>query len=275
MESGEKDSALKKWWNLSGQGRYISQAVFLVLTIWVGYRMVSGVRGATIERYCPFGGIETLIPWLNKTGTLCSLSTTNISVFVGVAVMTLILKRVFCSHVCPMGAVLEWVGIFSRKTGIGAWKIPYAVDNTLKLVKYPLMLVIICLTVIYGELIFRTFDPYYILFTAGKGHEIASWSMWFLVGVIIVGYIIPLSFCKYMCPLGACLAPFGRLGIAKVCRDSEACTDCGSCDKACEWGIKVSELKSVTSAECSNCLECVRKCPTKGALALKIGGGGK
>jgi polyferredoxin len=233
-------------------------------------RMLSGVRGATIERYCPFGGVETLIPWINKTGTICSLSTMNISILAGVLVITVLFKRVFCSHICPMGALLEWIGLAGRKFAIGQRRIPKRLDWMLKWLKYPLLILIIFFTVKVGELIFRDFDPYYVLFTGTKGHGILTFGIWVTLGIIVFGAFIPLSFCKYLCPMAACLAPFGRLGFVRISRNAEKCTACGSCDAACEWGIKVSESKSVAGAECSNCQDCIRKCPEPGTLTLNL-----
>ncbi len=232
--------------------------------------MLSGVSGATVERYCPFGGVETLIPWINKTGTLCSLSTINISILAGVLIITVLLKRVFCSHVCPMGTVLEWTGMVGRKIVIGRKRIPERLDRTLKWLKYPVLILIVFFTVKIGELIFRDFDPYYVLFTAARGHGIQTFGMWVTLGIIVAALLIPLSFCKYLCPLAACLAPVGKLGIVRVSRNADRCTECGACDASCEWGIKVSGLKTVTSAECSNCQDCIRRCPEPDALMLKI-----
>lgn len=260
-----------RFWNITKQGRTLSQLIFLSITIWIGVQMAMGVRGATIERYCPFGGVETLIPWLNKTGTLCSLSTLNISILVGVLLITILFKRVFCSHICPMGTVLEWIGIVSRKFAIGKRRLPQKVDQTLTWVKYPLLLVILSLTIIVGELVFRDFDPYYVLFSAGTGHGIDTFGIWVTLGVIIAGVLIPLSFCKYLCPMAACLAPLSRFGLVRISRDQEQCTQCGSCDTACEWGIKVSESETVTSAECSNCQDCIRACTVPKTLTLGIG----
>ena len=259
-------------WRLTNRGRYLSQALFLGLTIMVTVQFLSGVRGATIERYCPFGGVETLIPWIKQTGTLCSLSTLNVSMLIGVIVITLIFKRAFCSHVCPMGAVFEWLGKAGRKIGWGNRRLPSRADGILKCLKYPLVLLIIILTVRVGELIFRDFDPYYVLFTAGRGHGIEKYGLWVTGALLLLGILAPLAFCKYLCPLAACLAPFGRLGAVRVRRDEEVCTNCGACDDACLWGVNVSTAKTVTSLECSNCQDCIKECPAPGALELGVGG---
>ncbi|MBN1297581.1 4Fe-4S dicluster domain-containing protein, partial [bacterium] len=47
-----------------------------------------------------------------------------------------------------------------------------------------------------------------------------------------------------------------------------ACVSCGQCDRACPWGIDVSQVDTVRSGECTLCLECTRVCPVPGALEL-------
>jgi polyferredoxin len=263
---------MTRFWKWTKNGRVLSQILFLSLTVWIMIKVFQGVRGATVEKYCPFGGVETLIPWINKTGTLCSLSTVNISLFAGVVVLTLLFKRVFCSHVCPMGAILEWTGALSRRFVIRSWRVPRRVDAILKWLKYPLLALILYFTVKVGELVFRDFDPYYVLFTAGKGHGIETFGLWVTIAILAAGIVIPLSFCKYLCPFAACLAPIGRFGLVRVARDDENCTACGACDTACEWGLKVSDAATVKGAECSNCLDCIGRCPEAQALSLRIGG---
>ncbi len=178
------------------QGRILSQLLFLSRTFWVAIQMLYGVRGATIERYCPFGGVETLISWISKKGILCSLTTLNISILAGVLVITVLFKRAFCSHICPLGSLLEWIGIASRSFVIGDRRIPERLDRVLKYIKYPLMFVIVFFTVKAGELVFRDFDPFYVLFTAGKGHGIGIFGLWVTLCVFAAGIFIPLSFCK-------------------------------------------------------------------------------
>lgn len=264
---------IKSFRNITKEGRLLSQLLFLGLTVWVSIRFLRGVRGATVEKYCPFGGVETLVPWLNKEGTICSLSTTNITILIGLLVLTLLFKRVFCSHVCPLGTLLEWAGLIGRRFLVRKRPLPRRADKALKWLKYPLLLLIIVLTVKAGELVFRDFDPYYVLFTAGKGHGIGTYGVWITAAVFALGLILPLSFCKFLCPLAACLAPFGRVGLARVYRDEKRCTGCNKCDEACAWDIEVSKESVVSSAECSNCQDCVRACPEPGTLALRIGRG--
>jgi polyferredoxin len=260
-------------------GRTLTQVLFLAVTIWVAYQMLSGVRGATIEKYCPFGGVETLFPWLNKTGTLCSLSTMNISVLAGVLIITLLYKRVFCSHICPVGALSEWIGGLGRRFVIKSRRIPMSVDHKLKWLKYIVLGLIIWGTIVYSELIFREVCPYYVAFTLGSGHGITDgvigighYSLAVIMGLLGLSAVMPLAFCRYLCPFAVCLNPVSRVGLIRVHRDQDTCIDCKQCDAACEWGVIVSHTTSVSSAECTNCQDCVRGCPVPGTLALRIGG---
>lgn len=260
--------------------RTVSQLVFLGLTVWIAYRVFAGDKGANIERYCPFGGIETLIPWLNKKGTICSLSTLNISLMAGLLLITILFKRVFCSHICPVGAISEWLAVLRRNLPFKTGRVPRGVDRWLKPIKYVVLAVIIYFTAQTSELIFRELDPYFVLFSLGTGHGIAEGpigvgavSLWIIIGLLLMGLAVPLLFCRYLCPLAACLTPVSRFGAVRITRNEDTCTGCGECDEMCEWGIDVSERTVISTGECSNCQECIRACPESGTLTLNLGGG--
>jgi MinD superfamily P-loop ATPase len=61
------------------------------------------------------------------------------------------------------------------------------------------------------------------------------------------------------------------VGLLRICRDEDQCTQCGSCDSTCEWGVRVSQMRSVTSVECGNCQDCITGCPVPGTLSFRIG----
>ncbi|MCK4911435.1 MAG: 4Fe-4S binding protein, partial [Thermodesulfovibrionales bacterium] len=79
---------------------------------------------------------------------------------------------------------------------------------------------------------------------------------------------IPNFWCRYLCPYGALLGLFALAGPLKISRNTEHCTDCKACSRACPSGIAVAEKDRVISPECTGCLSCVNSCPTKGALDI-------
>ena len=69
--------------------------------------------------------------------------------------------------------------------------------------------------------------------------------------------------------IGALLGIFTLLSPLKIKRNKETCIDCDLCTKACPSFIKVGEINTVISDECSTCLSCVDACPVKNTLEVK------
>ncbi len=184
-----------------------------------------------------------------------------------VLLMTLLLRRAFCGFMCPIGTISEWLQAGARRLGLKPIPIPYALDRVLSLLKYPVLAIILYITYKSGELLFRGFDPCYVLISR-HGKDITMWSYVAAGGIVVASLFMILPFCRWLCPLAAVLNPFSAIGLARVKRDSETCVDCGLCAPACPMGIKVDKLEEVTAARCTSCLDCVAVCPksSKGAL---------
>ena len=160
------------------------------------------------------------------------------------------------------------------RTFPSTWKIPAKADAALKAtLRLAVLTAILAATWATGELVFRGFDPYYILFSA-HGHEVRMWSYGILGGLLVLGLFLPLAWCKYLCPLGAAIWPLSRVGRLRLRRSAGDCTGCGACDRACPHALEVSGVAEVTSGECTLCLECTEACPAPGALALHARGVG-
>ncbi len=244
--------------------RYLSQAGFLGLTLaavfWVG---------ANAELWCPFGGAEALYTYATEGNLPCSLGVSNLYIFAAVLGMTLMARRVFCSHACPLGTVYEWTFRAGRRLKLPSVPIPERVDRILSLAKYVLLVVILILTYRAAELIFRGFDPCYALLSR-HGEDITFWA-YVVAGATLVGALfMRVPFCRWLCPLAALLQPFSRFGWTRVRRDEGTCIDCGKCTRACMMGIRVHDRAAVTDARCTSCGECVGSCPVSGGDTLKL-----
>lgn len=258
--------------------RAITQAVFLGGVIALLARGVAGLTASTCETYCPFGGLVALPPLVTHRAFSCTLSELNVALLVSLVVLTLATKKSFCSWVCPLGTIQEWVGRGGRKLFGRYLRLPGATDRVLMPMRYVVLGGVLVLTYtvwgnVWGEgplgydLGFRAFDPYYILFTAG-GHGTTVVSLFIVAGVLAAAFVIPFFWCRYLCPMGAVMDPLSRAGALRVRRDAATCTDCGRCDEACPHGIAVATAHEVTARDCTNCLECAAECPEEGALGL-------
>jgi len=230
------------------------QVGFLALTVGA----VFVVRGDA-ERWCPFGGVETLYTYLTEGNMVCSLGVSNLYLLGGVIVMTLLLRRAFCGYVCPIGAVSEFVQKAAARMAIRPRAVPSWADTVLAPVRYALLGLILYFTYRTAELVLRGYDPCYALISR-HGTDITAWAYVISAGVLVTSAVILLPFCRFLCPLAAILDPFSKLGLTRVRRHEASCVQCGECSVRCPMGIPVDRVQVVRHARCLACFECVDAC---------------
>lgn len=54
----------------------------------------------------------------------------------------------------------------------------------------------------------------------------------------------------------------------RITRNDALCTHCSICDKKCPMAIQISTVETVDHIDCHLCVDCVIKCPEKGALTI-------
>lgn len=262
--------------------RRIFQLTLVLAAAVAGYRAATGAALAGIETYCPFGGLETAYSLLANQRFTCAAGELNFTLFLALLTLTLLARKAFCSWVCPVGTVNEWLfglgrRLWPRKHRGAAgthrrWLEPPAkVDRAARWLRLPMLGLTLFFTYKTGELIFRGYDPYYILFS-WNGHDVRPWSYAVLGAILAGAVLVPMAWCRYLCPLGAALWPFAAVGRLRLKRNEASCRNCGVCDVACPHSIPVSSAAEVLSGECTLCLECVSACKFPGTLELRAGG---
>jgi polyferredoxin len=236
----------------------------------VGY-LALGYGGRSFEAYCPFGGMESLWGLFTDGEFSCALGPLNLSMLVALLGLTLVAKKAFCGWACPIGFLGELAARLSGRLWKGRPRVPPTANGRLKLVRYAVLVVALIFTYRTGELVLRGYDPFYLIFS-GFGHGSAGLvSILVLVAIGLGAFIVPMLFCRYLCPLGAVFDPLSWLGLIRVRRDESKCSGCGHCSRACLQEIPVHTLQSVRHRDCTNCLECVDACPEAGVLQLQVG----
>jgi len=236
-----------------------------------GHRFAHGLSRTSIETFCPFGGLESALSLFTSQRFTCATGERNLALFIGLLVLTALARRAFCGWVCPVGALSEWLvrlkAVLRGHRASFVPPLPGRADRGLRWVRLIVLALILWFTYRAGELIFRGFDPYYVLFSF-HGHDVEPWS-YLVVGALVAGMVaVPMLWCRYLCPLGVALLPFSMVGWLRVRRNEAVCTGCGVCDRVCPHAIRVAYADRVRSPECTLCLECSEACPTH-ALELR------
>ena len=261
--------------------RTVIQIIFLVGTALIGLRHImpgESSKGGAFDVFCPFGAIETLWPFLTTGQTLKTTSPLNFAVFLGVLGVSLLAGRAFCGWMCPVGTLQDFLSnlssrLFKNKKKQPAGKqinLPYKIslrnDAWLRSLKY-LVLVIILLAstfAIYPPL--REICPARALLSFQLTTPLL-WSV--LITFVITSMVNRRFWCKYLCPLGAVLAPFNKIAPLRLVLNQNSCTNCRRCDSACPMDIP-DLTNNLRSAECIECLECQETCNEEDALELRL-----
>ncbi len=180
---------------------------------------------------------------------------------VGILIVSaILLGRLFCGWVCPMGAVQTF--IYRKEIGNKHRNIAESLTfhKYLRYLKYLVLAGIIISAIVTRTAIYARFDPFKALFNFDFTLLVPTV---LLILLLIISLFSGFPWCKYVCPMGAFLSIFSRLAIFKI-KIAGNCSNCGACQKVfCQHGaIKSGETKpEINQVECVRCGECISHCP--------------
>jgi len=143
-------------------------------------------------------------------------------------------------------------------------------DRGLRLLKYPLLLVVLVYSLIRFSMAFDFMPEWGLIpamrFTmeirglAGRGYM--NFWLVFLVVVFAAGIISHRSWCKYLCPYGLFFAIFNKISFLKIRLEEKSYMGQSKCLDNCTIAKPIDDLeKGFTSVECVRCYDCVLSCP--------------
>lgn len=253
--------------------------------LYVGWRFVQWVRGLEagvvdgarspgVEGFLPIASLISLRHWL-ETGVVNMVHPAGLVILCLVLLTALLLKKAFCSWLCPVGTAAEYLARLSHKVFRRRIKLPAWLDWPLQSLKYLLLAFFLNAIVL---MMTREQVAQFLELPYNKVSDIkmlyffldpSVTTLWVLGILVVLSFVVPYFWCRYLCPYGALLGPLSWLSPLKVVRTPSACTNCRQCAAACPSFIAVDLKTTINSVECTGCLECVAACPEGDALQLR------
>lgn len=224
--------------------------------------------------------------------------------FLAVAVITLLLGRVYCSTVCPlglfqdlMGRVSKWVG-----RGLGRRGKPYAYTPERPWLRYGVLAAVLLTLVagspallhlldpfsIFGKIMGGLFRPVYYGMNNLLAEVLRGWgihalyrvdtrlgSVWPLLLPLMLLCLVALFalpwgrlYCNTLCPVGTLLGILSRRALFRVAIDAEHCTGCARCAIACKSHCIDLDRRAVDHSRCVTCFNCLNRC-SRGGISFR------
>ena len=271
------------------------QLAFVLLCAWIGiefylfmqWGMSEGIasyveRPPGVEGFLPISALMGIVHWM-YSGTLNTIHPAGSVILIAIIAASIILKKAFCSWMCPIGTLSEslWMlgqKLFKRNIVVWRW-----LDYPLRSLKYLLLFFFVfsiaAMSVTDLEIFINS--PYnkvadikmYLFFA-----EISEFALWTIIILMLFSVVIKNFWCRFLCPYGALLGITSLFSPFRITRIKETCIDCELCTKVCPSNIKLHKIGQsrlndsvgqVWSDECTSCMLCVEECPIKETLVLR------
>ena len=217
--------------------------------------------------------------------------------------LTLVLGRVWCGWLCPLGTLLDWVHFRSARVRAEG------LSPRWRRVKHWLLLLMLAAALL-GNLTLFVLDPITLttrsmstVVLPGLNHAVSAIEqvvygvrplrpLAYLAERVLRGRVLPVIqpvfaqnaliavlfvtvlalnlladrfWCRYLCPLGALLGWLSRFSFLRPVVGT-ACNRCAHCVSVCQVdAIETRPDYEIVSSECTICLDCLAACPQRAA----------
>jgi ferredoxin len=172
---------------------------------------------------CPIGGIQNVALTIFDSGYALPLAGI---LFVALPfVFTLFFGRVFCSGVCPLGAIQDLVVL--KPMAVPAW-----LEGVLRLLAYIYLGTAILFAATGSAFIVCRYDPFISFFRLSGSINNIVLGICFL----IVGIFVGRPYCRFFCPYGVLLRQLSRISKWRVTITPDDCIQCRLCEDSCPFG---------------------------------------
>lgn len=242
------------------------------------------------------GAAHVWLGWLARVQFLPALLALNMGVVLALVVLTLLLGRVYCSVICPLGIMQDVFAWFGKR----AKKNRYTYSPAKNILRYTMLAVMIVAIVTgigavvallapystYGRIAQNIFAPLWqwgnnlLAYWAERADSYAFYSVdvWIkstvTFGIAAAAFVIigvlawnnGRTWCNTICPVGTVLGFLSKYSLFRPVIDTSKCNGCGLCARNCKAACIDSKNHRIDYSRCVVCMDCIDKCH-KGAIS--------
>ena len=249
------------------------------------------------------GAAHAWLGWMAKVQFLPAVLALNLGVVLALVVVTLLVGRVYCSVVCPLGVmqdVFAWLGKKLRPRS--RRRAPYAYSPALTWLRYAVLVLFVVALVAglgsvaalvapysaYGRIAANLLQPLWLWgnnalaavaehYGSYAFYEREVWIRGLPTLVVAVATLVVVAvlavrggrtWCNTVCPVGTVLGQLARVSLFKVRIDETKCVGCRQCEHACKASCIDLKTLRIDHSRCVDCFDCLDVC-RKDAIGLR------
>ena len=236
------------------------------------------------------GSIHAWFGWMAKIQFLPAVLALNVVVVIALVLLTLLMGRIYCSVICPLGVLQDIFGWFGKK----AKKNRYTYSKPMSILRYVMLGILVVALVAgfgsiaaliapysaFGRIASNLFAPIYLWgnnLLAAWAESVDSYAfysvdVWLKGGITLVVAVVTFvvlfvlafkngrTYCNTICPVGTVLGFLSRYSWLKPVIDTSKCNGCGLCARNCKASCIDSKNHAIDYSRCVVCLDCIDKC---------------
>jgi len=241
------------------------------------------------------GSVHAYLGWMARLQFLPAILSANILVIAAILILTLVIGRIYCSVICPLGIFQDGISHISglRKKK----KLRFQYKSAHNIARYLILLFFIAAVVVglgsvfsllapysaYGRIVQNLFSPIYLsinnflayISERSDSYTFYSKDVWikslptFIIALLTFIIITFLSwkngraYCNTICPVGTFLSFFAGKAWFKIHIDQDKCVNCGVCSKKCKASCIDIKNHKIDYTRCVVCADCIDNCAKK------------
>ena len=247
------------------------------------------------------GTAHKWLGWMAKIQFLPAVLALNLGVIAALVIITLLLGRVYCSVVCPLGIMQDIFAYFGKKSK--KYRYTYSpAKNILRAIMLAVMVVSIVAGIgvvvallapysAYGRIAQSMLQPMWVWcnnILASVSERMDSYTFysvdtWLRGGITLAVAAITLvvlailawrngrTYCNTICPVGTVLGFLSKFSLLRPVIDTSKCNACGLCARSCKAACIDSKEHKIDYSRCVACMDCIDTC-RHGAISYTLRG---